>query len=91
MSKYRKTKQGEWVIVGSPAEVRVGAVQVATRAGAVKTVIVSRIGRVFSSPQGEQQVYGYLSSKPTVRGECWSCRKHGNFDGCSVCGADGDC
>lgn len=59
-TSYRKTKSGEWVVCGPAAEMHIGAVPVSKRDGSVKTEIIFRLGRPFSTDKGEM-VYGYLS------------------------------
>lgn len=58
---YRKTQQGEWVIVGSIDIVKVGEVTVTKKSGETKVETVVRVGKTFTTDAGEC-CYGYTST-----------------------------
>lgn len=65
---YRRTKQGEWVVMAPAATLRAGqAITVTTKAGARKTEIIDHVGRAFAA-EGVQMAYGYLAPAAPVRG-----------------------
>lgn len=55
---YRQTKSQEWVVCGPVREMGLGTVTVRTKDGNVKQERIIRLGKPFSTPQGEM-VYGY--------------------------------
>jgi hypothetical protein len=91
---YRKTKQGEWVVMGPTGLIRGRSeVTVAKRDGTTKAERIVRTGRPFRTPAGEM-VYGYLDRQaPSVssrsagpeRRRTWATRTHEDclsFGGC---------
>lgn len=61
MNTFRKNKAGEWVVMGSVSEVRIGKVRVERKDRSVRTVDVVSVGRPFSA-NGTMMVYGYLNA-----------------------------
>lgn len=60
---WRKTQAGAWVVFGPADVVRAGAtVNVRTKAGAVKSETIERVGRPFEAG-GKTMVYGYPAAK----------------------------
>lgn len=66
--RYRKTKEGEWVVMGPVGTVRAGSrVAVTTKNGEVKQEWISNIGKPFETDKG-RMVYGYIA-RSNDRGE----------------------
>lgn len=63
---YRKSRTGEWVVMGPASVVKPGAVTVTKRNGETKTETVVKVGRVFQV-DGQDMVYGYLAAHTTAR------------------------
>ena len=61
---FKTTASGQKVVVGTPAEVRIGQVMVSSGAGRLTPVRVLSLGTPFASG-GRQMVYGYLTAAPT--------------------------
>lgn len=58
---YRKTKTGEWVVMGPTTAIRSGAtVTVTKRDGSTKTERIESVGKAFVVG-GQYMVYGYLA------------------------------
>lgn len=87
MATYSKTQKGEWVVCGSPAEIKAGAsVTVSKRDGSTKVEQIVSVGNPFER-NGQRVVYGYIAqrqptpapaSRPTPRSsnrryECPEC------------------
>jgi len=62
MASYRKTKDEQWVVCGTVAEVRVGTVTVTKASGETKQEQVVSLGKPFQTDKG-LLVYGYLQAK----------------------------
>ena len=75
--QYRRTKKGEWVIMGAPSELKPHSiVAVKTKAGKIKHEEIGRVGKQFATPQGPR-VYGYiLKSDRWEHGYCAQCARH---------------
>ena len=76
---YRKTREGEWVVMGPVAAVRAnGTVLVTRRDGTTKMESIARVGSPFSV-NGVSMVYGHIArgspavSVPRGTFECDEC------------------
>lgn len=65
MARYRKTKDGQWVVFGTTTEVKVGSVTVTKADGSQKTEQVVSLGNTFNV-DGKLCVYGYLAAKTST-------------------------
>lgn len=60
--KDRETGEEEWAVIGSPLEVKPGAVQVRAKNGKTRTVQVARVSSVWKDREtGEDRVWGFLA------------------------------
>ena len=101
INRYRKTKAGEWVILGGADEITAAArlsipVLVSKANGQVEQVDIARAGREFVV-DGRRMAYGYIAPKATAprqtRSTHRTCITGGNcssFGSGQSCGA-GDC
>ncbi len=62
MATFRRNGAGEWVVFGTPDEVRPGKVRVERKDRTVRYVDVVSVGRPFAA-SGRQMVYGYLKAR----------------------------
>lgn len=83
---YRKTKSGQWAVMGPVNVIKTGAtVTVTKKSGETKTETIASVGKPFSRA-GVEMVYGY----PSERNSHSSHRSHRsqrNY-GCPECGSD---
>lgn len=87
---YRKTSQGEWVVFGPVADMRLGLVWVRKRDGSIKDESVERLGRPFDVA-GVPHCYGYLRQRtPDLDRVCDDCGRIGHR-WCGECGACDRC
>lgn len=96
---YRRTKQGEWVVMAPQYQLHAGmTIEVATKDGRTKTERIVRVGKGFLVA-GTPMAYGYLAPKAAApataphRSRRSSCPTGGNcssFGDGRSCGAD-DC
>lgn len=64
MATFRRSKDGDWVVQGSPDEVKVGRVLVEKKDGSKKYVNVAEVGRPFKNDRtGTMMVYGYIKPR----------------------------
>lgn len=82
-NRFRKTKDGSWIVFGPASQVKVGTVDVRTRAGVVKQVEVKRLGKPFEA-DGTSMIYGYPDDEP--QRTCATCDKPawGQCAGCQA-------
>jgi hypothetical protein len=97
---YRRTKSGQWVVMGPTDVIRPGAtVEVVTKAGKVKVEHIASVGAPFDR-DGVECVYGYPDEsyrryyrryygggKPCVTGG--NCSSFGNGRSCGGYDCDG--
>ena len=104
INRYRKTKAGEWVILGGADEITAAArlgipVLVSKANGTVEQVDIARAGREFVV-DGKRMAYGYLAPKATTaprqtrstRRECitgGNCSSFGTGRSCGAHDCDG--
>jgi hypothetical protein len=62
MATFRRNGAGEWVVFGTPDEVKPGKVRVERKDRTVRFVDVVGVGRPFSA-NGRTMVYGYLTAR----------------------------
>ncbi|MCL4433313.1 MAG: hypothetical protein M1399_00855 [Actinobacteria bacterium] len=63
---YRQTKNGEWVVMGDPADIRPGGrVTVTKKDGTTKTETIVSVGETFNTDKG-MMVYGYLTERKEI-------------------------
>ncbi len=64
MATFRRNKDQEWVVQGTPDEVKVGKVLVEKKDGSKKYVNVVEVGRPFRNDRtGTMMCYGYLKPR----------------------------
>lgn len=59
MATFRRNGNGDWVVLGSVEEMKVGKVRVSRKDQSVRTVKISSIGNPFLV-DGKLMVYGYI-------------------------------
>lgn len=68
---YKRTGQGEWVVMGPVSAMAAGPVQVAKRDGGTKTEMIDRLGKPFDV-RGTQYCYGYIADPPPGKRRVWN-------------------
>lgn len=75
-ANYRKTRQGEWVVMAPTTDLTAGAtITVTKKSGETKTERIARVGRTFTV-DGVEMAYGYIAAgatRPSPGRSCESC------------------